>query len=170
MKKLIWIYGLILGAILAGNMLITISMCYNDGDFEGSEIVGYAGMVVVFSMIYFGVRTHRNRLGDQPFSFGKGFKMGIWIAFIGSSMYVVAWLFYYYLFIPDFLDKYIAFVLRTATADGATAVELAEKTVEMEEFKEMYKNPVLVVLITYMEVFPVGLLVSAISAFVLRKK
>jgi hypothetical protein len=82
----------------------------------------------------------------------------------------VVWLFYYYLFVPNFIDQYTAHALRQATRDGATATELAAKTNELKQFGEMYKNPAFVVLTTYAEVLPIGLVVAFISALVLKKK
>ena len=103
-------------------------------------------------------------------SFGKAFKVGALIALVGSTIYVAVWLFYYYLFVPDFIDKYSLHVLRDAAKDGATRAELSNKTKELAEFKEMYKNPLFVVLVSYAEVLPIGLAVAVISALVLKKK
>ena len=80
-------------------------------------------------------------------------------------MYVVVWMFYYYLFVPDFMDVYTTYVL-----ENCTPGELQAKTTEMANFKEMYNNPLFVILITYSEVLPVGLVVTLISALILKKK
>ncbi|HMS70459.1 MAG TPA: hypothetical protein PKD18_20070 [Saprospiraceae bacterium] len=40
----------------------------------------------------------------------------------------------------------------------------------MADFKEMYKNPLFVILITYSEVLPIGLLVALLSATILKAK
>ena len=85
-------------------------------------------------------------------------------------MYVVGWLLDYYLFVPDFMDKYTEHVLINAEREGATAAELTAKANEMAEYKEMYKSPIMVILITYSEVLPIGLVVTLISSLILKKK
>jgi hypothetical protein len=165
MKKIVTVFGLVIGTILCINMVFMVNRMYTNPDFKGNELIGYASMVIVFSLIFFGVRSYRNKQLEGLISFGKAFKTGLLIALVGSTMYVVVWLFYYYLFVPDFLDKYIAYVLAETPAS-----ELSVKTDEMESFKEMYKNPLFVVLMTYAEVFPVGLIVALVSALILKKK
>lgn len=164
MKKIVLIFGLVIGTILCANMVVMVNMIYSDTSYKGNDIVGYAAMVVLFSLIFFGIRNYRNNLLNGYISFGKAFKTGILIAFVASTIYVVVWLFYYYLFVPDFIDVYTSCVLR-----NCTAAELPAKTAEMANFKQMYKNPLFVVLITYAEVFPVGLVVAFVSAMILKK-
>ena len=85
-------------------------------------------------------------------------------------MYVIAWLIDYYIFIPDFADKYAAHMLEKLKATGASAAEINRQATAMESFKTMYKNPLFNILLTYSEVIPVGLVISLICALVLRKK
>lgn len=170
MKKTSAIYGLIMGAILVANLIYMTILCYNNPDFKGNDVVGYAVMIIVFSMIFVAVKQIRDKQNNGFISFSRAFKTGLLITFIASTMYVVIWLFDYYLFIPDFIDRYTVHVLKNAKADGASAAEISKKAAEMANFKEMYKNPLFVVLITYAEVFPIGLLISLISAFILKRK
>ncbi len=165
MKKIVWVFGLIIGAILCANMIVMVNLMYTNPDFKGNDIVGYAAMVVLFSLIFFGVMNYRNKYLNGAISFGKAFKTGFLIALIGSTMYVVVWLFYYYLFVPDFIDVYTAYVLKECAA-----TDLPAKAAEMESFKEMYKNPVFVILITYSEVLPIGVVVALVSALILKRK
>lgn len=165
MKKNVLIFGLIIGTILCVNMIYMVNQLYINPDFKGNDVAGYAAMVVVFSLIFFGVRNYRNKYLGGLISFGKAFKTAALIALVGATMYVVVWLFYYYLFVPDFLDQYISYVLKEVPA-----ADLTEKTREMENLRTMYKNPILVILITYMEVLPVGLIVALVSALILKKK
>ncbi|NIJ54414.1 DUF4199 domain-containing protein [Dyadobacter arcticus] len=170
MKRNVLIFGLILGVILCANLVYIVDICYNHPDFVGNDVVGYTAMVVVFSLTFFGIRNYRNKELGGFISLGKAFKTGALIALMGSTIYVIVWLFYYYLFVPDFMDKYIPHVLKDAARNGATARELASTNTEMQKFKEMYKNPLFIVLITYVEVLPVGLIVSLISSLILKKK
>jgi len=165
MKRNVLIYGLIIGTILSAHMIVMVGRLYNNPGFKGNDIIGYTAMVVMFSLIYFGVRNYRNKHLNGTISFAKAFKTGFLIALVGSSIYVVAWLFYYYLFVPDFIDVYTDHVLRTCTSS-----ELETRKTEMANFKEMYKNPLFVILITYSEVLPVGLVVALISSLILKRK
>nr|WKN37414.1 DUF4199 domain-containing protein [Tunicatimonas sp. TK19036] len=170
MKRTVLIFGLILGAILATQMVFMVNLVYENPDFVGNDVVGYAAMVVVFSLTFFGIRNYRNQQLSGVISLGKAMKTGAAIAFVGSTIYVVVWLFYYYLFVPDFIDQYTLHVLDEARRNGATEADLAVKTEEMEQFSALYENPLFVVLITYSEVLPVGLMVAFISSLILKRK
>lgn len=165
MKRNVLIFGIVLGTILCVHMIYMVNLFYSNSDFKTNDILGYAAMVIVFSLTFFGTRNYRNKQLDGFISFGKAFKTGALIAFTGATMYVVAWLFYYYLFVPDFLDKFIPYALK-----NVKPADLPAKTREMENFREMYKSPLFVILITYAEVLPVGLAVALVSALILKKK
>lgn len=170
MKKNVFIFGIILGLIMVGHMFYIVTKLYNDPDLITNDLVGYAAMVIVFSLTFFGTLNYRNKELGGVITFGKAFQTGALIALVGSTIYVVAWLFYYYLFVPDFIDQYASHVIADTARKGATEEELAIKTKELASLKKMYQNPVFVVLITYSEVLPVGLGVALISSWVLRRK
>ena len=170
MKRNVLIFGSILGAILLINLVYMCNMCYNNPEFESNDTLGYAALIVVFSLVFFGTRNYRNKELGGIISFGKAFKTGALIALLGATIYVAFWLPYYYLVVPDYLDKYTIHVMKDAERSGASATELADKVSEMNTYKEMYKNPLFVVLITYAEVLPIGLIVALVSALVLKKK
>src|SRR5690606_18724694 len=89
---------------------------------------------------------------------------------IASTVYVAVWLVDYYLFVPDFMDKYIAHALEVTRREGATAAELAVRAKELAEEKEAYKNPLMVILFTYIEVLPIALIITLVSALILKKR
>ncbi len=170
MKKNVLIFGLVLGTILAANTVYMMNEVCTNPELETNDVIGYAVMVIVFSLTFFGTRNYRNKELNGEISFGKAFKTGTLIALVGSTIYVVVGLSYYYLIAPDFLDAYILHVMKDATRNGATASELAAKAEQMKQFKEMYSNPLFAILISYMVVFPVGLIVALVSALILKRK
>ncbi len=170
MQRYVLLFGLILGTILAVNMVFMVDLMYTNPDFQGNDVLGYAAMIIVFSLTFFGIRNYRNKQLNGSITLGRAFKTGALIAFLGSTIYVVTWLFYFYLFVPDFMDVYSNYVIVCAERDGATDTELAAKAQEMEQFSAMYENPLFVVLITYSEVLPVGLVVAFISSLILKRK
>lgn len=170
MKKNVIVFGLIAGLIVSVLMVLSMAKCSSDPDFEHSMLLGYASMILAFSFIFVGIKNYRDKYNDGVITFGKAFKIGLYISLIASTIYVIVWLVDYYMFIPDFMDKYVAHVLRDAKRDGASAAELASKAKELASSQEMYKNPIMVVLFTYLEILPVGLLVSLLAALILRKK
>ena len=163
------ICGLISGAIVSTFMLFSIAYCYQTGTFDGSIVLGYASMILAFSLIFVGVKNFRDKYNKGFITFWQAFKTGLYIALVASTVYVIVWLIDYYLFIPDFMDKYASSVLDQAREAGASEAEMQEKVAEMGTYKEMYKNPLMVVLFTYFEILPVGILVSLICAFILKR-
>lgn len=170
MKKTVWIFGSISGLIVTLMMVYATIECYTNPDMKANEVVGYATMIVAFSFVFVGIKNYRDKYNGGVISFGKAFKTGLLITLVASLMYVIVWLVDYYVFMPDFLDKYIPHALKDAAQKGATDVERKEKAAEMEDFKRMYKNPLFVVVITFMEIFPVGLIITLVSALILKRK
>lgn len=170
MKKIILVCGLISGLIVSAVMIYSTASCYNSNDFEGNMFLGYASMIIAYSLIFVGVKTFRDKYHGGKISFGKAFRIGLWITLIAATIYVVVWLIDFYFFIPDFMERYAAHMLNQAKNAGATAAELAQKAAEMNSYREMYKKPLFVILLTYAEIIPVGLVVSLIAALILRKK
>jgi hypothetical protein len=173
MKKNIIIYGLIAGIVVSIPMLFTAISINNAAgsiDFNKGMLIGYASMLIAFSLVYVGIRNYRNNFNAGTISFGKAFKIGMLIVLIASTLYVATWLIAYFYFIPDFADKFSAHTLAELKANGASQVEIDKEAKDMANFATMYKNPFFNAMITYMEILPVGLLVTLISALLLKKK
>jgi len=170
MKKIVIVFGLIAGLIVSALMLFSIAKCYNSSDFESSMVLGYASMLLAFSFIFVGVKSYRDKHNQGVISFGKAFQIGLFISLIASTLYVVVWLVDYYVFVPDFMDKYSAHMIAEARKAGNSATEVAATVKQMNDYKEMYKNPLFVILLTYAEILPVGLVVSLICSLILKNK
>ena len=170
MKKIVIVNGLIAGCIVGAMFFITMGIYHKNGNFDGGMWVGYASMLLAFSLIFVAIKNYRDKYNAGIISFGKAFKIGLLITLIASTIYVVAWLIDYYCFIPDFAEKYAASMLEKLKSGGANAAEIASKTKEMDSFITMYKNPLFVTLFTYAEILPVGLLITLIASLILKRK
>ena len=169
MKKTIFTYGAISGLIIATFMVIsTAIICGNPDSDYGTEsmIIGFAGIALAFSLIFFGTKNYRDKLNNGVITFGQAFKVGILIALISSTIYVLVWLVDYYCFFPDFIEQYSAKMLKAAK----TTEEVQKINEELSFTKEAYKTPIGIILLTYAEIFPWGLLFTLISAFVFKRK
>jgi hypothetical protein len=170
MKKTILTFGLISGAVISGLMSLAMAFSNQIGHGEGAMVVGYTSMVLSFLLVFFGVRAYRDNEGQGSITFGRAFGLGMCIMLIACVCYVATWEIIYHFFMPDFMDKYGAYVIEKARAAGANAAALEAKAAEMRHAKDLYANPFYNVAITFIEPFPVGLLITLISATILRKK
>ena len=169
MKKTVLIFGLISGGISIATMLASLRLEDKIG-FDKGSILGYTVLVLSALFIFFGVRSYRENVGDGRLTFGRGFAVGILITLISSACYVGTWEIVYFNFMPGFAEKYAAHMEEQAKASGASQQKIDEQVREAKQFKQMYDNPVINMGLTFMEIFPVGLVVTLISAGILRKK
>jgi len=166
-KKTILTFGLISGAIISLMMALTVPFQDKIGH---SYIVGYATIVLSLLLSFFGIRSYRDNVQNGHITFAKAFLVGLSITVISCLCYVATWEIIYYNFMPDFMDKYGAHILQKMQASGATAAAIQQKSEEINKLKVMYKNPLFNAAITFIEPFPVGLVITLVSAAILRKK
>jgi riboflavin transporter FmnP len=173
MKKNTIIYGFIAGVIVSILMLSSvnyISHCEGNVDYGTSMLIGYASMIIAFSLVFVGIRNYRDKYNGGAISFGKAFKTGTLIVLIASTIYVIAWLIDYYFFIPDFMDKYAAHTLEDLKASGASQAKIDKETKDLASMVTMMKNPFFNAMMAYVEILPVGLIVTLISSLILKRK
>jgi len=168
MKKIVLTFGLISGAIISALMLATVPFMHQIG-MSRAMVIGYTSMVLAFLLVFFGIRSYRENVGEGRISFRRAFGVGFLIMLISCVCYVITWEFVYFNFMPDFADKYATFVLEDARAHGASPAELAQQTEKLKEFKEMYSNIFYNVGLTLLEPLPPGLVITLISALILRR-
>jgi uncharacterized membrane protein (UPF0136 family) len=166
-KKTILTFGLISGALISLMMALTVPFADKLGH---SYVIGYATIVAALLLSFFGIRSYRDNVQNGHITFGKAFLVGLSITVISCLCYVVTWEIIYFNFMPDFMDKYAAQALQKMQAAGATAAAIQQKTAELNKLKVMYKNPLFNAAMTFIEPFPVGLVITLISAAALRKK
>lgn len=170
MKKIVLTFGLIAGAIVS-SMIALMPYCLSGQvDFDGMEVVGYSSMILAFLLVFFGIRSYRDNVNGGTITFGKAFRVGILITLVACTMYVVTWEIVYNNFMPDFLDRLSAHTMKKMQEDGESAAAIAAAQKQMQDMKGWYANPLLRILVTYLEIFPVGLIMTLISAAILKRR
>lgn len=169
MKKTVLTFGLISGAVAAVLMFSTMLFADRIG-FDRGLIVGYTTIVVSLLLVPFGIRSYRENVGGGNITFGRAFAIGILITVISCLCYVIAWEILYFKFMPDFAEKYTAYMVAKAKASGANQQAIETILKDMKNMKAMLDNPLINGAFAFIEPFPVGLLMTLISAAILRKK
>jgi len=168
MLRIVLIFGLISGIIIAALMWLMLAMM--QAGIQGhSLIIGYATMIIALSLVFFGVKSYRDNNGGH-ITFLKGLQVGVLISLIAALCYGVSWEAYYRTSGSDFMQKYTAQYIEHMKADGASDSEIAETQRQMDEMGEHYKNFFFRFGFTLIEILPVGLIVALISAALLRKR
>ena len=162
-------YGAIAGLVVAAVMIVGFWSA--GGDMPHGWLgmaIGYATMLVAFSAVFMGIKHQRDVGGGGVIKFWPAFGMGLAISFIAALFYVVAWELVQATIVDDFAGSYGASVIAAEKAKGIDPAALAKLTAEMEAFKTQYADPKFRLPMTFAEIFPVGVLVSLVSALVLR--
>ncbi|MBI5916334.1 MAG: DUF4199 domain-containing protein [Bacteroidetes bacterium] len=175
MQKLVLKFGLIAGAIVSVFLLVGMLMMTGaDGkvNFQYGETFGYVSMIVALSMIFFGIRSYRDNHLSGSITFGKALKVGLLITLVASLIYVATWMVYYHSSsnAAEFGEQYLAHSIETMRKSGMAEADIAKKTAESEDFMKIYNsNPLVMFGVTLMEIFPVGLVISLLSSFILKR-
>ena len=164
MNKIVLKNGLFGSSIVTALLLSVTFYMKANPEKEVSMFFGFAGMLLAFIFVVLGIKQQRDT-NNGFISLGKAFLTGFWITLIISTIYVVVWLIIFYNFFPNFAEHYTDMAIAKASPD-----EVAKVTEDMNSFKEMYKSPIMVILLTYMEILPLGIVFSLISALILKKK
>jgi Protein of unknown function (DUF4199) len=169
MKKTILTYGLISGILSAIMMAATVPFTHDLTGYKG-YLFGYTTIVLSFLLVFFGIRSYRDNIDNGHITFGKAFTIGISITLISCIFYVVTWEIIYFNFMPHFMDSYFANAIDRIKASGASPDTIQAKLADLERSKRLYSNPLYNAALTFLEPFPVGLVITLLSAAILRKK
>lgn len=170
MTRIVLIFGLISGAIAAGLMWLLVGVVKTGAvDFDSAMMWGYSTMIIALSMVFFGIKSYRDNNGGR-ITFLKGLQVGLLISLISGLCYAASWEAYHRTGGREFMQQYTAYYLEKMKTNGASDAEVEAARVEGERFMELYQNFYIRFPMTLMEILPVGLIVSLISAALLRKR
>ena len=170
MLRIVLIYGLI-GAVIVGGPLLwgMLTFDVNSGEMpENGALIGYATILVALTGVFLGVKHYRDKEKGGVIKFMPALGVGLGISAVASLGWVIAWEISLAVTKFDFVTAYYGAMIEQAQADGATAEKIAQMRTEQEGFASMYSNPVIRMGITFVEMFPIGVVISLISAALLR--
>ena len=167
MLRTILIYGIAAGLLVAVPMFLALAH-FDPDFFASSPFTGYLIMLVAFSLIFVGVKRFRDRALGGVIKFVPAFLIGLGISAVAGVIYVIGWEITLAATHYAFANEYAAAMVEAERAKGASPAALEAVAAQMEAFKAQYANPLFRVPVTFIEIFPVGLLVSLISAALLR--
>ncbi len=162
MIKIALIYGVIAGAISIS--VITYGLASGG---PSSQTFGYLTMIVALSLIFVGVKSYRDRYQGGVIKFGRAFLLGLAIAAVAGGAYVIGWEIYLAFSEYAFISDYTAGVIEAKREAGVTGADLDKIISDMAAMEKNYANPLFRLPMTFLEIFPVGLVVALISAALL---
>lgn len=175
MKKIVLVYGTIAGVILGAMWFITAPL-WDTGtlNFDNGMFVGYTTMVVSLSLVFFGVKTYRDNHQGGVITFGRAFKIGILITLIASALYALSWEVAIRTVSKGFAQEmekhYTADIIEDAKEAGKSDAEIQAELDTVKKNFEMYENPVIRFGFTILEPLPVGLIITLLTALLLKRK
>ena len=161
-------FGVIAGLVVGGVNFAMVVGLAGKPHIENGMLIGYATMLVALSAIFVGIKQQRDRELGGVIRFWPAFGMGLAISVIAGVFYVFAWELSQAITGGDFAQTWANYMLDQARAKGADTAEIAKISAEMAEFKIQYANPWFRLPMTFSEIIPVGVLVSLVSAGLLR--
>jgi hypothetical protein len=169
MKKTVLTFGLIAGVMISFLMGGSLLVANKIGNTH-SMLLGYTMMVASFLLIYFGIRSYRDNTLAGQISFGRAFACGILITLITTVCYVAIWEILYFNIMPHFMDSYFAAQIHKVQASGLDPATTAAQVAAIQHSQQLYQNPFVNMAYTAIEPLPVGIIITLISAAILRRK
>ena len=167
MLKKILFHGAVAGAI-ASVPLLFMAVGHDHAPLAVSMAIGYLSMLIAFSLVFVAIKRHRDTELGGVIRFWSAFALGLAVSAVASAMYVLIWETVLAVTQIDFGGQYARILIEQQKAAGVSGDALIAFVAEMERFKADYANPFYRLPMTFIEIFPVGALVSLLSAAVLR--
>ena len=162
-------YGLIAGVIV-GTALVGVSVAYGgQPPPDWGMAAGFASMLIALSAVFVGIKRHRDTAGGGVIRFWPAFGLGLGISVVAGLVYVAAWELCLVLADRDFAAFFANSMVEGARSKGVDGAQLEQVIAEAQAFEAMYRNPLVRMPMTFVEIFPVGVLVSLVSALALRR-
>ena len=169
MQRLILTYGLIAGVVVSIQLFLIV-MLFADNPPTGpvGMAIGYLTMLIALSAVFVAIKRRRDHDLGGAIRFWPAFGLGVAISAVAGLLYILTWEAVLAINGADYVTRMMAVEVERQRAAGASAAELTALKAQMEQFMPIYANPLFRLPITFSEIFPIGLLVSLVSAALLR--
>ena len=161
-------FGVISGLIVGAFEVATFTAFSGEPPLKYGMLIGYTTMLIALSAVFVGIKRNRDVDRGGVIGFWPALGIGLGISFIAGIFYVAAWEAVQAMGHMDFASAYAKAIIESEKAKGASAAALAKLSADMATFKVQYANPLFRLPMTFVEIFPVGVLVSLVSAGMLR--
>ncbi len=162
------IYGLLVGAVIAGIISVMLALFGKEGPFA-TLWFGYLVQLVGLTFAFVGVKRYRDIERGGVIKFLPALGLGLAIALTAAVAYALVWEVYLASTNYTFADEYMESERLKLVAAHAPPAEIARKMAEMKALFESYANPLFRVPMTMVElIVPLGLVVPLLSAGLLR--
>jgi hypothetical protein len=160
-------YGVIAGLVV-GVPLFALVLTGASPHGPWGMVIGYLIMLIALSTVFVAVKRHRDEDLGGVIRFWPAFGYGVAISAVAGIIYVIVWETSLAVSGIDFAGTMADTMVEQQRAKGVSGAQLEKFKADMDAFKAQYANPLFRLPITFSEIFPVGLLVSLVSAALLR--
>lgn len=161
-------YGVVAGLVVGIPLSVFVIATNDHVPMAYGMVIGYVTMLIGLSAVFVAIKRYRDAELGGVIRFWPAFGLGLGISIVAGIVYALSWEATLAVTHMDFAGTYANSMIEQQKAAGATGEALAKFTAEMEQFKVNYANPLYRLPMTFTEIFPVGVLVSLVSAALLR--
>lgn len=137
--------------------------------FDTQEIIGYTGIFLCLSFIYFGIRYYRDQVNGGGITFTEGLKLGLLIMLVPAVCFALTDTLYIILIDPHYYEKYAGHMINEIRKT-TPAAQLPAKLKEMKAEMDFYSSPFMNFIIMFLTVAAIGILVTLVSALMLKRR
>lgn len=170
MKTSVIKFGVISGVIFTAMVILMVILEGGTGNFEAGQGLNYLFMVAGYSMVFFGIREYRDKKLNGIISFNAAFRTGLLIVIIAALLYTITWVVYQHYVDKEFTDRYTEFVIDKIKSGNKSQEQIEAEIETFTKNMKEYNSPFTRGIYTFLEIFPLGLLISVLCALLMRKK
>jgi len=169
MLRSVFVYGAIAGSVIIATMILGLVLSGGEGA-GASHWFGYLTMLIALSVIFFAIKRHRDKELGGVIKFSTAALLGLGVSTVAGLFYVIGWEVHLAMTDHAFINQYTDAAIARKQAAGVTGAELEAFIAEMHQMKESYANLFYRAPMTFIEIFPVGIIVTLVSAALLRNE